>query len=218
MLFDAYENLYFSRIINRFDVQLMELVYGPTWYPVLEKAWAKVGGNYLNTFDQQHLGGSLRALTGAPVFRGYASDIVDDISQATFFETMTEAAQNEWPIVAHTDTDANSLYNSCGLKNGYSYSIITSFTMETRKRRTVTIHNMLLIRSPDDTNEYAREWSRDDRNWDDDLIATIPYGFDPNSRWVNGFFVAPDTVFRSDMGDNCFTSYEIAHMREDEGY
>jgi hypothetical protein len=37
------------------------------WAPILEKAWAKVKGSYENA-SGGHLPGSLRMLTGAPVF------------------------------------------------------------------------------------------------------------------------------------------------------
>ena len=150
-----------------------------------------------------------------PVFYGSAEEIFDETSLAEFYAKIVEAAENYWPMIAHTGGDSSETLNECGLKNQYSYTIVTTFTMETRRRRQTTVHNMMLMRSPDGTNEYSGEWSRDDNDWNNDLIEAIPFGFDPSSRWITGFFVVPETTF---LNGACFESYEIAHLRSREGY
>ena len=44
------------------------------WAPILEKAWAKVKGNYLNS-DGGLVSNGIRALTGFPVFTYYTYKI-----------------------------------------------------------------------------------------------------------------------------------------------
>ena len=48
------------------------------WVIMLEKAWAKATGTYLQAFRQSHLASGIRAITGAPVFSYSTDDITDE--------------------------------------------------------------------------------------------------------------------------------------------
>lgn len=50
--------------------------YRTMWGPILEKAWAKLKGNYDNV-DGGFLENGIRALTGIPVFAYDTAEIID---------------------------------------------------------------------------------------------------------------------------------------------
>lgn len=57
---------------TEYDIYQANLKYAPIyrdhfWVPILEKAYAKLMGNYLH-LENQHPANALSALTGAPVF------------------------------------------------------------------------------------------------------------------------------------------------------
>ena len=47
------------------------------------------------------------------------------------------------------------------------------------------------------------------------MIRQVPYGVNPTSTLQQGLFVMPIDKF---LDDRCFTSYDIAHLRDSEGY
>ena len=64
----------------------------------------------------------------------------------------------------------------CGLKPSWSYILLKTFTMNERSdsERIGTIHQMLLLESPDHENAYDGDWSYNDTRWTDDLLNQLP--------------------------------------------
>jgi len=57
------------------------------WGPIIEKAYAKVKGNYLNA-EGGVVENSIRALTGIPVFRYLTTDIQNQTAADTMWTLM----------------------------------------------------------------------------------------------------------------------------------
>mmetsp|Transcript_13133 Transcript_13133/g.22195 ORF Transcript_13133/g.22195 Transcript_13133/m.22195 type:complete len:90 (+) Transcript_13133:982-1251(+) len=81
-------------------------------------------------------------------------------------------------------------------------------------------HKLLLMRNPWGTSYYSGTWSKDDPNWTDDLVAQVPMGMDPRvDQATKGIFVFPMSSLGPDeQGVACFNDFQIADMRDEEGY
>lgn len=79
-----------------------------------------------------------------------------------------------------------------------------------------TTHKCLLVRNPWGTANYNQEWSKDDTNWTNDLVAQVPFGIDVRTQQASdGYFVVPISKL---IGTDCFADYSIGHYRAGEGY
>ena len=88
------------------------------WAPLLEKAWAKVKGNYLNS-EGGYVVSGIRALTGVPTFVYKAYTLGTSSKYLSLAEafTLIKLAEDARYIMA-TGTDGsgdNILSNSCGI-------------------------------------------------------------------------------------------------------
>ena len=97
------------------------------WGPVLEKAWAKVRGNFINV-DGGVVKNGLRLLTGVPVFTYATNAITTQTALTEAFDRIKQADEANW-IMAATTEGTEGETNACGLVNSHSFTIIHSFTM-----------------------------------------------------------------------------------------
>ena len=111
------------------------------WPAIIEKAWAKVVGNYAKA-SGGIIVNSVRALTGVPVFQYITSKIT---SLATVFALLSAADQANYILVASTPPSSTNYWTSCGLASGHSFSILTVFTMTDASD---TSYQALLMREP----------------------------------------------------------------------
>jgi hypothetical protein len=65
-------------------------VSGAMWSTILEKAWAKIAGNY-ELANGGYLESGLRSMTGVPVFTYWGDEILDTTESATLWATMKAA-------------------------------------------------------------------------------------------------------------------------------
>lgn len=182
------------------------------WAPILEKAWAKIKGNYDQTDGGFNVSG-LRSLTGAPVFRYLTSAIGSSSgpTQATAFATLQAANTAKYLIGSATDGSSDSNRNACGIATAHAYSILETFQMTDGG----TTHDMLLMKNPWGTTDYNSTWNYADSNWNTNLKSQVPWGIDPTTSNTDGIFVMPMSKFAD---STCILSYEIAHTRDSEGY
>ena len=142
---------------------------------MLEKAWAKVKGNYMAS-EAGYTASGLRALTGVPVFYYSTSDYSND-EMWTLFEAGNNA--NYLMGAGTSGGGDDSIYNSCGIAESHAYSVVETFTMTDAA---AVEHKMLLIRNPWGSNGYTWTWNPSDENWTQDLIDQVvssAHGFDP---------------------------------------
>lgn len=160
-----------------------ELVFGAmgqgnaAWGIIMEKAWAKVKGNYMNAeFDLS--ANSIRALTGAPVFDYYSDEFeVSDEAMDEMWELLLEAEKQNYLMSASSNGMAGDhLVNGCGIKMAHAYSIISAFIMVDAEGNDI---RAMLMRNPAGNNGYNWRWSGEDPKWSDGLAAQVPFDFDP---------------------------------------
>jgi len=119
----ANDNLYFGPRSSR----------GLMWGPIIEKAWAKAAGNYINS-DGGQLVNALRFLTGAPVFN-YIAELdypeADDNDIRRNFLMLMDAYEAGYLMNAGTfdGDDYGGDLTDCGVSTGHAFSILAAFTM-----------------------------------------------------------------------------------------
>ena len=111
------------------------------WAAVLEKAWAKLIGNYEAAKSLSAVN-ALRALTGVPVLQ-YLTASND---AATIFSSVQTASQKHYVMTAKavTGTPAN------GIVGDRVYSVLKAYLVETTQ--------LLLMRDPTGLNTYSGLW------------------------------------------------------------
>lgn len=137
------------------------------WGSILEKAWAKVRGNYIRA-NGDTVENGIAALTGVPVLSYKCEDITDAAGVTAAYNIMKAAEDAHYIMGAQTGSGSDSTYNRCSIANGHAYSIHTVFEMTDA---TGTKHKMALIRNPWGVTYYNGTWSKNDANWTDALVA-----------------------------------------------
>ena len=183
------------------------------WGPIIEKAWAKMKGNYLIS-EGGFVENGFHYLVGIPAFRYDTADITTTAEAETAFANIQITDAANYLIAAGTAGSGNDqLTNPCGIAQSHAYSIVAAFEMVDAAR---TTHKCLLVRNPWGTANYNQEWSKDDTNWTNDLVAQVPFGIDVRTQQASdGYFVVPISKL---IGTDCFADYSIGHYRAGEGY
>ena len=146
---------------------------------MLEKAWAKVKGNYVIA-EGGYLVEGMKALAGVP---GYSykteyigTDSEDDMTEAECFDMLKEADEANYIMAFGTDENSS---NPCGICQLHAYTIISAFEMTDASD---VVHQMLTIRNPWGTTDHTGpKWQHDDSAWTDALIAQVPLGINPTT-------------------------------------
>ena len=133
------------------------------WGPILEKAWAKVKGNY-EASEGGFTPNGIRSITGAPVFIYMTQDITD---QSQAFDLLTAANDIDYPMQAGTWGSDDSQRTTCGIASAHAYSILETFLLNYNGEQI----KMLLMRNPWGETYYSGPWSSDDSRWTDELVA-----------------------------------------------
>lgn len=130
------------------------------WVMLIEKAWAKVNGNYENSI-KGFVSEAFRALTGAPVvfFKHlYIQDIWDEIS---------EADRNKYIICASSGEGQlnKARYDEMGLISEHAYSVIEAVEIDAKDGK----ERLLKLRNPWGHKEWLGRWSDNSDTWTDEL-------------------------------------------------
>ena len=168
---------------------------GAMWAPILEKAWAKVKGNYAQV-DGGFVVNGLRLLTGAPTFTYTLSSF--GLTAAETFSLLQAADSVDYPMGAGTSAGSDSTFNDCGIAYGHAYSILGTFEMDT--------YDMVMLRNPWGVTYYSGTWNKDDSNWTDALVAQVPFGVDPRTSNTDGIFVMEIADFIQ-TSTNCINDF-----------
>ena len=134
------------------------------WVMLLEKAWAKINGNYENSI-KGFVSEAFRALTGAPVVffkHVYIKDIWEEIS---------EADRSNYIFCASSgDKESNKgRYEEIGLISEHAYSVIDAIEVDTPQGR----EKLLKIRNPWGHKEWLGKWSDNDDSWTEELRKEV---------------------------------------------
>lgn len=147
-----------------------------------------------------------------PVFRYETTDITTTADVNEAYDRIKAAdAANYLMALATSGSGNDQVTNSCGIAKSHAYSLIAAFTMTDAAG---TDHKCLLIRNPWGVSYYSGTWYKNDASWTNALVAQVPFGVDVRSEQQSkGLFVMPVADLPT-----CFESYQIAHLRESEGY
>jgi calpain-15 len=125
------------------------------WVLLLEKAWAKLFGNY-NAISAGFTEDVLRDLTGAP-----CENIMND--NPDLFPKLYDANQANYIITAASagDEEAGDSVNPMGLVILHAYAIIDVREVQTREGT----EQILMIRNPWGQTEWTGDWSDNSSKW-----------------------------------------------------
>ena len=136
------------------------------WGPLLEKAWAKVKGNYAQA-DGGYTGNGIRALTGVPVYEYYSEDLANR-DPDEIWEVFKVADDLDYIITSGTFGKDTTL-NKCGIANGHAFSLISVFTFKDADHyiRDVSLteipeYKLYLMRNPWGVTSHQGEWNQTD--------------------------------------------------------
>ena len=122
------------------------------WIPIVEKAYAKVHGNY----ERLGLGWmteAMRILTGAPSYQY----MTNQLNESRVWEIAQAADQSGYLLTAATD------HVSYGLAAGHAYTLLGCYEIKDSSGRTV--EKLLRMRNPWATEKYNGPWNDRDTQW-----------------------------------------------------
>jgi hypothetical protein len=172
------------------------------WAALLEKAWAKMKGNYLIA-EGGLVENGLHYLVGIPVIRYYTSQITSTAEAEAMWDIFVAADAANYLMGAGTaGSGDDSQTNSCGIAMSHAYSILAAFEMTDASG---TVHKCLLIRNPWGVAYYTGNWHKTDTRWTDALAAQVPLGIDPRTDQASqGVFVVSTAEM---IGSDCFADF-----------
>jgi len=145
------------------------------WGAVLEKAYAKLHGNY-RKLSGGFLENGIRSLTGAPISSYEISELRNE---DRVFDLLKAADSANNIITLNSFLKQWSWFNGCGLVNFHAYSLLSVFNMTDTNN---TNFGCLLIRNPwGEEPYYNTSFNSSSSRWTDSLVAQVPFGIDPRT-------------------------------------
>lgn len=156
------------------------------WGAVLEKAYAKLIGNY-RKLSGGFLENGIRSLTGAPIISYEISELRNEDK---VFDLLKAADSANYIITSNSFLKQMSWQNGCGLVNFHAYSLMSVFNMTDSNNENF---GCLLIRNPwGEEPYYNTSFNSSSSRWTNSLVAQVPFGIDPRtSQKSDGIFVVP---------------------------
>ena len=176
---------------------------GSLWGPLIEKAFAKLQGNYeaLAGGDPRN---AIQYLTGGPS-EHYSHTAK---SAAEVFALVKQANLDDGMISAGTRSSANGHddRSAVGLAQGHAYTVLSAHEVTDASGRAV---KLLRLRNPWGTEDYEGPFGdHDTANWDPTLQAQVAYVDDDDGT----FFIDADTYHR-EFGSTS-VNFDTEHMKQ----
>lgn len=139
------------------------------WVMLLEKAWAKLHGNY-EKVEAGIASESLRSLTGAPVEVFFKDDPNIDL-----WSILKNSFKNKFPMTAGVDEEENLSGSKIGKKNlvpshVYSLLSVTEIYHPSRGEQ-----RLLKLRNPWGNKEWKGDWSDESTIWTEELAKKLSH-------------------------------------------
>jgi len=164
---------YFPYSPTKEDWAFSKSVDNEIWVLILEKAWAKVHGNY-QRIEGGNTAEALMAITGAYVDYIFHNQVANkDILWRRIFI----ADQNQYVIATaassrKTEKQSHE-FQEAGIIDAHAYSLLEAQPIMTEDKRKV---RLLQLRNPWGFEEWKGAWSdHDDKNWTDDIKRKLLY-------------------------------------------
>jgi len=150
---------------------------GEIWVPLLEKAYAKIHGSYLN-MESGLCHHAMRDLTGAPV-----EELFDENDQEKVWDFIFNGVNNEYFLTCSTELVEDKDEATEGLTKGYAYTILDARVIHNDRGE----ERLILIRNPWDTFEWKGAWSNESNLWTEELRRELDYPKDEEESifWMN---------------------------------
>ena len=140
------------------------------WAPLVEKAFAKMKGNYA-TANGGFIPNGLRSIVGCPV-----SDYTSYEQYYLYAWDELKAADELDYILGAGTIGTDTQVNECNIVAGHAYSVIAVFQLKTGD---TVDHKMYMVRNPWGMTAYNQNWNSEDPNWTEDYLSQIPHGINP---------------------------------------
>jgi len=162
-----------------------------TWMTILEKAYAKLMGNYA-----QLIGGW--AARGVDTLTGYPSDAMThaDVTESQLWDFL-DSADDQSDIMnasSHSDPAGDTSTNADGIAYSHAYSVIGT---ETITDLSGASHQLVRIRNPWKSEGYIGDWSDADTRWNNVSSATKTTIGHTNSSYDGYFFMSLESFKRN---------------------
>ena len=173
------------------------------WVILLEKAWAKINGGYINAIGGR-VNEPFEVLTGFGS-RVYNISNINEDAKKEILEEMKEADKSNCFISCGTKHD-ESIQNF-GLVDGHAYTIIGLNVIETIYRDKYTL---LQLRNPWSHKEWNGDWSDNSMLWDQKTKSQVNY-----KKSDDGMFYMSDKDFFKffDTLQICYMLYDSISVR-----
>ena len=181
VIIDDYFPVYKDRIGGKCDPAFNHSKKDLLWVMLLEKAWAKVHGGYLN-INSGLTREALHDLTGAPSVTYFNDEGTDEerwkmildgvklgyILAAGSKDLMGDGKDNQEKISGIVGSHAYSLLHAVELKqiNSNKYEVMTNNDHAYKQKNVV---RLIKLRNPWGKGEWKGAWSDDDKCWNDSL-------------------------------------------------
>jgi len=143
------------------------------WVLILEKAWAKIHGNY-QRIEGGNTAESLMSLTGCYVDYIFHNQVLNkDILWSKLFT----ADQRKYVIATSASSakvgKQSEALKQVGIIDAHAYSMLEAFPLVTDDKRKI---RLLKLRNPWGFEEWKGDWSDNDtKNWTDDLKKKLNF-------------------------------------------
>lgn len=188
------------------------------WVMLLEKAWAKVHGGYLN-IDGGLTREALHDLTGAPAITHYTDEQTFD----EHWENIMEGYSKRYIMTAGshdiTGTGRDNRDPKTGLCGNHAYSLLAAFELKKSslghyrmirggQQRDPNNERVVMLRNPWGKGEWKGEWSDRDPRWNSDLKKELRHTLKED-----GKFFMPFASFMK-----YFHDYQVCYYQDEFTY
>ncbi|CAG8549219.1 2641_t:CDS:2 [Acaulospora morrowiae] len=143
-----------------------------TWLPLIEKAYAKIHGDY-ESISGGYIGQGIEDLTGGVYTAIFISDILD---KDRFWNEELKKVNVDVLFACHRYTDNN--IDSKGIMSNHSYSILRVAEIENGIK-------LILIRNPWGKSEWTGAWSDGSKEWTSERMKLLNHRFgDDGAFWM----------------------------------
>lgn len=188
------------------------------WVMILEKAWAKVHGGYLN-INSGLTREALHDLTGAPCITYFIHEDTEDGR----WNTLYNANRNKYIMTAGTldlmgdGTDQQE--KKTGIVGSHAYSLLAAVELveqspgKWRKLKDFEQTNkntirLIRLRNPWGKGEWKGEWCNSDKRWNPELKKELGH-----NEKEDGVFFMPFSAY-----SQLFSDFQVCYYRDDYKY
>jgi len=167
------------------------------WVMLLEKAWAKVHGGYIN-IDGGLTREALHDLTGAPAITYFNDELTFD----EHWKYIVDGEKKKFIMTAGSNdicgTGTDNRDPQTGLCGNHAYSLLSAFELKKssngnfrllkeREKSSSKNERVVELRNPWGKGEWKGKWSDNDRNWTKSLMKELNHSFKEDGKFFMPF-------------------------------